>query len=157
VNGVTTLQSGLPLSLTYGGTNDLTSLGAGSIRPNVVAGCNPNEPGSAEQKETRGEWFSLACFTAPATVFSFGNEPRVDPMLRAQGITNFDVALRRTIRFHERYGLEVRVETFNLSNHPRFTAPGTSIGTSTAGQIQATVGSQANQPRTLQFAMRLTF
>ena len=157
VNGVTTLQSGLPLSLTYGGTNDLSSFGAGSIRPNVVAGCNPNEPGSAEQKETRGEWFNLACFTAPATVFSFGDEPRVDPTLRAQGITNFDVALRRDIRFHERYGLEIRGEVFNIANHIRFTAPGTAIGTGTAGQIQATVGSQQNQPRTIQLAMRFTF
>jgi hypothetical protein len=157
VNGVTTFQSGLPLSLTYGGTNDLSSFGAGSIRPNVVAGCNPNEPGSPEQKETRGEWFNLACFTAPTSVFSFGNEPRVDPTLRAQGISNFDAALRRTIRFHERYGLEIRGEVFNLTNHIRFTAPGTAIGTGTAGEIQATVGSQQNQPRTIQLAMRFTF
>jgi hypothetical protein len=78
-------------------------------------------------------------------------------MLRAQGITNFDAALRRTIRIHERYGLELRGEAFNLTNHVRFTAPGTAIGTTTAGQIQATVGSQANQPRTIQLAMRFTF
>ena len=158
VNGVTTLQSGLPLSIQYGGTNVLGStFGAGPIRPNVVAGCQENMPGSAEEKLTRGAWFNLACFTPPANVFSFGDEPRVDPTLRAQGITNFDVALRRRFTYHERYGLEIRGEAFNLTNHPRFGAPGTLIGTSTAAQIQTTVSSQANAPRLFQFAARLTF
>jgi hypothetical protein len=158
VNGVTTVQSGLPLSLTYGGTNQLgANFGTGPIRPNVIPGCQKDPGGTAEQKLGSGVWYNVACFTAPDTVFSFGNEPRVDPTLRQQGITNFDVAVRRTIRIRERYGLELRIESFNLTNHPRFNPPGTVIGTSSAGQIQAAVSSQGNTPRTFQFAARMTF
>jgi hypothetical protein len=157
INGITILQSGLPLSLSYGGTNDLGLFGAGTIRPNVIAGCNETEPGSPEQRATAGDWYNVKCFTAPASVFSFGDEPRVDPILRQQGIINFDVALRRIIPIRERYRLEMRAECFNIANHPRFGAPGTVIGTSAAGQIQSMITSQANTPRIFQFVARLSF
>jgi hypothetical protein len=157
INGVTTFQSGLPLSLSYGGTNDLGLFGAGTIRPNVIAGCKETEPGSPEQRLTAGDWYNVHCFTAPASVFSFGDEPRVDPVLRQQGIGNFDVALLRTVPIRERYRLEIRAESFNVTNKPCFGAPGTTIGTSAAGQIQSTIASQANTPRIFQFVARLTF
>ena len=37
-------------------------------------------------------WFNTACFAAPAD-FTFGNEPRVDPTLRSEGVNNFDFAI----------------------------------------------------------------
>jgi hypothetical protein len=157
INGITTFQSGLPLSLSYGGINDLGLFGAGTIRPNVIPGCKETEPGSPEQRVTAGDWYNVSCFTAPASVFSFGDEPRVDPVLRQQGIVNFDVAFRRTFAIRERYRLEMRAESFNVTNKPRFGAPGTVIGTSTAGQIQSMISSQANTPRIFQFGARLTF
>ena len=54
VNGVTTFQSGLPLIITSGATNVLNStFGAGTIRPNVVAGCEKSLPGSAVDRLSR--------------------------------------------------------------------------------------------------------
>ena len=157
VNGVTTIQSGLPLVITSGATNVLGStFGAGPIRPNVVAGCDKSGHGSAVDRLNSGQWFNTSCFTAPSS-FSFGNEPRVDPTLRAQGVTNFDVAVHKNLSFHERYALQFRAEAFNLANHTRFNAPGTSFGTSAFGVVQPGIASQGNQPRLMQFALRLSF
>ena len=157
VNGITTLQSGQPLTITSGSTNILNStFGAGTIRPNVVAGCKKDVGGSAVDRLNSGQWFNTACFTAPNS-YSFGNESRVDSQLRGQGITNFDVALFRNIAFTERYKLQFRAEAFNLANHTRFSNPGTSFGTSSFGVVSPGISSQANSPRLMQLALRLSF
>lgn len=157
VNGVTTVQSGQPLSITYGGTNSLGSFGAGGIRPNVVAGCNPNLPGSWVEKLNSGEAFNTACYTPPASSFSFGDEASTDPHLRGQGITNFDLAAFRKFTIHEHIVAQFRLETFNLANHTRFNNPGTSLGTSTFGVIGTGTTSQQNTPRVMQLALRINF
>ena len=157
INGVTTLQSGLPLAITSGATNVLSStFGAGTIRPNVVAGCDKSMPGSAVDRLNSGKWFNTACFTAPSS-FAFGNESRVDPQIRNQGITNFDLAIHKNTTVREGYVLEFRAEAFNLANHTRFANPGVSFGTSAFGVVQPGISSQANQPRLIQLALRLNF
>ena len=157
VNGVTTIQSGFPLSISYGGNNILSStFGAGTIRPNVIAGCRKSLPGSALDRFNGGKWFNTACFTAPS-VFGFGDEPGYDPELRGQGIINFDLGLRRNFTVRERYTIQFRAEAFNLANYTRFANPGTVMGTSTFGVITAGGSSQQNQPRLIQLAMRINF
>jgi hypothetical protein len=157
VNGVTTIQSGFPLQITYGGTNNLGTFGAGTVRPNVVAGCQETLPGSAVDRLNSGQWFNTSCFTAPATTFSFGDEPAYDPHIRGQGITNFDLAANRKFTIREHYVLQFRAEAFNIANHTRFANPGTSMGTATFGVVSPGISSQANQPRLIQLALRLTF
>jgi hypothetical protein len=157
LNGVATIQSGQPLSITFSGTNVLNStFGAGGIRPNTVPGCDPVLPGSWIERFRGGKAFNTACFVQPST-FGFGNEPAVDNILRGQGITNFDLALSRRFSFRERYALQFRAETFNLANHVRFANPTTSLGNSNFGQFTAGGTGQANNPRLLQLALRLTF
>ena len=157
VNGVTTIQSGFPLSLSYGGNNILSStFGASTIRPNVIAGCQESLPGSAVDRFNRGKWFNTACFTAPSA-FGFGDEPAYDPELRGQGIVNFDLAVVRNFIVRERYTIQFRAEAFNLANHTRFANPGTVLGTPTFGVITASGSSQQNQPRLIQLALRIKF
>lgn len=157
VSGITTLQSGFPLSISYGGNNILSStFGAGTIRPNVIAGCQKSLPGSAVDRFNSGKWFNTACFTAPSA-FGFGDEPGYDPELRGQGIINFDLALFRNFPVRERYSIQFRAESFNLANHTRFANPGTVMGTSTFGTITANGSSQQNQPRLIQLALRINF
>jgi len=157
VNGVTTVQTGFPLSISYGGNNILSStFGAGTIRPNVIAGCQKSLPGSAVDRFNSGEWFNTACFTTPSA-FGFGNEPGYDPELRGQGIVNFDLAVVRNFSFRERYKIQFRAEAFNLANNTRFANPGTVMGTSTFGTITGGGSSQQNQPRLIQLALRINF
>jgi hypothetical protein len=155
IDGVTTFQRGFPLKISYGGSTPLSNanLGTGKLRPNVVPGCDKNTPASGLQGRLN-EWFNTACFTAPAD-WGFGDEARVDPTLRMNGIDNFDFAIFKRTKFgpDDRLGLEFRTEFFDLFNHPQFGAPGTALGTSTFG----IVGSQINTPRQIQFALKFVF
>ena len=74
-------------------------------------------------------------------------------MLRAQGVNNFDLSISKRTEITERMGLEFRTEFFNLFNRVQFSPPNTQPGAAQFGQVTA----QYNQPRLVQFALRLKF
>jgi Carboxypeptidase regulatory-like domain/TonB dependent receptor-like, beta-barrel len=150
VDGVTVLQRGFPLKITDGNTLLISSLGAGvgTIRPNVVAGCDKG--GS----RTTAQWFNTTCFTDPAA-YTFGNEGRTDATLRQDGIINFDFALFKRTYFTERMNLEFRTEFFNLFNRAQFAAPNTTF-VNTGGNF-GQVTAIANNPRLIQFGLKFSF
>jgi hypothetical protein len=151
VNGIFTIQSGFPLSLQSSATNNLSQFyGAGSIRPNYVNGCVSQFGGKAQDRLS--QWFNTSCFAAPG-VNAFGNESRVDPVLRAAGVNNWDFSIFKNTKISERFGLQFRTEAFNLFNRVQFAPPNTSVGNPQYGKISA----QSNQPRLIQFALRLTW
>jgi hypothetical protein len=160
INGITTLQSAFPLAFMNANRNALVEnfaagnagpgTGAGVTRPNFIAGCNPVVEGTAQSR--LGKWFNTSCYAAPGA-FEFGNEPRVSPYLRAAGINNFDFAVAKKTTITERSNLEFRAEFFNLFNRVQFSPPNTQLGNSTFGQVTA----QYNQPRLIQFGLRLAF
>src|SRR5439155_8777956 len=125
IDGVTTYQRGFPLVFSNGQANDATLFGAGS-RPNIAPGCK-KASGSLSRLDG---WFNTTCFVAPAD-FTFGNEPRVDPTLRSDGVINFDFAVFKRIVFgrEDRAGIEARVEFFNLFNRTQFAPPNTTCCT----------------------------
>jgi hypothetical protein len=153
VDGVTIFQRGFPLVFTNGQVNGTTLFGGGS-RPNLILGCvagSPNQP--------IAEWFNTKCFTAPPD-FTFGDEPRVDPRLRAQGISNFDFALFKRARFgtNERLGLEFRTEFFNIFNRTQFAPPNTVCCTANNpnfGVVTSTA--TGTNPRLVQFGLKFLF
>ena len=148
INGISTIQAGAPLGFTMA-TNNTNSFG-GTPRPNVVAGCAKEVSGSAQSR--LNGWFNSGCFTAPAA-FTFGSESRTDPNLRAPGIANWDFAAFKETAITERYNLQFRAEVFNLFNRVQFSAPNTTVGTTTLGVVTA----QANNARLVQLALRLRF
>jgi hypothetical protein len=93
-----------------------------------------------------------ACFTQPGDT-SFGNEPRVDPSLRAQGQDNWDFALAKKTTIHDQLNLEFRVEAFNIANRVQFGSPNTTSG----GALFGVISAQNNNPRVLQFSLRTNF
>ena len=155
IDGVTSFQRGFPLVFTNGVANDTTLFGAGS-RPNILAGCEKNVPGSRIRR--LGGWFDTSCFTAPAD-FTFGDESRVDASLRSDGVDNFDFAMFKRIFFGEgRAGLESRVEFFNLFNRPQFGPPNTACClTNNANFGTVTSTAPGTNPRLVQFALKLFF
>src|SRR5262249_1614794 len=98
------------------------------------------------------KWFNTSVFSAPGA-FQFGSTPRTLPDLRAGSTRNYDVSLFKNFHLTERMKLQLRSEFFNIFNTPRFAAPVGSFGTAAFG----VVSSQANDPREMQLALRLSF
>jgi len=156
VDGVTIFQRGFPLVFTNGQVNGTTLFGGGS-RPNIIPGCVGTMSGGATPRIA--EWFNTACFRPPPD-FIFGNEPRVDPRIRAQGITNFDFAIFKRSRFgsNERLGVEFRTEFFNIFNRTQFAPPNTVCCTANNpnfGVVTSTA--TGTNPRLVQFGLKFLF
>src|SRR5208337_1708964 len=152
--GITTFASGFPQAITSAAANVLSSLfGAGTIRPNVVAGCTKALAGSiVTSAQTGTSVLNPACFAAPGP-FALGNEPRVDPTLQAQGINNWDISLSKLAPVSERVSLNFGAEFFNAFNRVQFGPSNTSFGSALFGKIT----SQVNNPRQIQFSLRASF
>jgi hypothetical protein len=150
VNGIGTLQSGYPLALTASANNLVTYFGAGTLRPNMASGCDPTISGSAQSRLSK--WFNTACYSYPGT-YSLGNEARTDPKLRSQGANNWDFAAVKSNKITEQVNLQFRAEFFNLFNRVRFSPPNTVVDNANFGKVLA----QQNQPRLIQFSLRLNF
>ena len=158
IDGVTLLQKGFPVNVSANVNNTVGQFNAG-LRPNVAANCNRATSGSAEARVRSGlaageGWINASCYSQPAA-YTFGNESRVDPSLRSQGPANFDFAAFKNTNFGpgERLGLQFRTEFFNIFNHPQFGPPGNSFGSSNFGEVT----SQVNNPRLVQFALKVIF
>ena len=173
-NGITTFQSGFPLTFTTSVQNQLAQkFGAGVTRPNMVAGCNSKIGGSGLVRVNAGSWFNPSCFQYPGD-YAYGNEPRVDSQLRTDGIKNFDVALQKSTSLHEALSLDFRAEFFNIFNRVQFGPPVTlapvspacpiwsptanasnssCAATNTFGQVTT----QVNNPRQIQVSLRLNY
>jgi len=174
VDGITTFQRGFPVKISYGAGTALSGsgfLGQSTLRPDVVPGCDKNVSGSPVSR--LGGWFNTSCFQQPglntpglngvsipgiANGWAFGNEPRVDPTLRQQGINNFDFAVFKKTTIGERANIEFRTEFFNIFNHPQFGPPnGTCCTANNAnfGVVTNTIGNA--QSRLIQFGLKFAF
>ncbi|MGH9627906.1 MAG: TonB-dependent receptor domain-containing protein [Bryobacteraceae bacterium] len=144
VNGIATLNSGLPLIFS---TIENTSFSfGGSQRPDSTGvDANLDNP-------TIDRWFDTDQFTQPAQ-YTFGNVGRVHPTLRADRIENFDASLFKNFRITEGTELQFRAESFNLANHPIFASPNTQVGNVNFGRIT----SQQNASRQTQLALKILF
>jgi hypothetical protein len=128
------------------------STGTGN-RPNLVG-----DPVLADP--TVDKWFNPAAYQPPADVTgTFGNVGR--STLRGPGQFNIDMSLIKMTRFN-RFNLELRVEAFNLLNHPQFQGPNATIGNAAVGQITAMLQNPScalcgTTERNIQFAAKLSF
>jgi hypothetical protein len=81
--------------------------------------------------------------------FTFGNAGR--NILIGPGFVTWDSGVDKEFRMNERFGLQFRLEFFNLLNRPNFGLPNASIGSAGAGTITTVV----TNARQVQFALRL--
>ncbi len=153
--------SGQPLNITTGTDNSLTGLG--NDRPDQML---QNVYATNQSCKTAPcvQFINPLAF-APNPTGTYGNVGR--NALRGPGFFNFDLALSRTFKIKERYGLQARAEAFNILNHTNFVGnivpagqpPGASYSTLSQGLSSATFGQimGAFDPRILQFALKMTF
>jgi hypothetical protein len=174
VDGITTFQRGFPVKISYGAGTALSGsgfLGQSTLRPDVVAGCDKNVSGSPVSR--LGGWFNTSCFQQPglntpglngvsiqgiANGWAFGDEPRVDPTLRQQGINNFDFAVFKKTTIGERANIEFRTEFFNIFNHPQFGPPNGTCCTANNANFGVVTNTIGNAPsRLIQFGLKFAF
>ncbi len=142
-NGITTFQSGTPLTITANST-------AGLFNPLTRPNTNGKDPRLGGKVDERlNKYFDTSVYSQPAA-FTFGNVgPTVN--IRNDGVKNFDLSLFKQFAPLEKMRVQFRVEALNAFNTPRFGSPTTSVTSNTFGQIT----SQANSPRQLQFGLKI--
>jgi hypothetical protein len=119
------------------------------IRPNQI--CNP-----VLSHPTLSEWFNPACFAQPASG-QLGSANRTP--LSGPDFVNTDFSIIKHFVPREGMRVDFRAEFFNLFNHPQFGAPGgNGYGADLASPSTfATVNYTVNNPRLVQFALKLAF
>jgi hypothetical protein len=148
------ILSGSPLNITSGVDNSRT--GIGLDRPNLVPGVDPYTHNHIQQKANLG-YFNKAAFTQNA-VGTYGNIGRNG--FRTPNFYNVDLAISRNFPIHERLNFQLRMEGFNIMNHPNFTVTSASGSTAfTLGLNSGTFGNVtgAADPRIFQLAGKFNF
>ena len=152
VSGVTTIQSGIPFSVTNAQSNldhdgDAGSAGTGG-RADAVPGVTPISPGPNSSKLTN--YLNPAAF-ALAPRSRYGTLGR--NTLRGPGANLWDARISKVTPLRERLQLRFLTEFFNVWNHPAFANPATTLGTATFGVISSTV----SNARIIQMALKLEY
>jgi hypothetical protein len=150
VSGVTVAEKGVPLYITYSGTDTL-GLGGGTTN-------RPDQVSKVSYPKTKAAWFSTSSFAAPTAPWnggsnqgfgSAGKDAVVGP-----GIFNWNLSLFKSIPLtaHEGPKIELRFESFNTFNHTIPQGVDQNTGDSNFGHITSDYG-----PRTLQLGGKIQF
>lgn len=169
--GVTTIQSGLPLTLT--GTNSANAFGTTADRVQLAAGCTYSDLlTSGSVSDRLGGQSGGPGYLNRACILNGANGLAAWPLIEPGGGTNFgnsgvgivfgpgqnntDVAvIKRTpiSWLKEGANVEFRTEFFNAFNTPQFSNPSTNGSSAAFGTITSTSVS----PRIIQFGLKLNF
>ncbi len=153
ISGIQQAQTGLPFELR--GTRDNLHTGL-TNRPQLVGKPYPSN---------RGEKLSGGVVTGPSAS-AFANAPFGQDLsirrnaFHGPGFVNTDAVVQKTQTLHEDLKLVLRVESYNVLNHPNFdspsslnfTSPTFGLSTSQVGQNDGTTGA-----RQLQGAIKVIF
>lgn len=147
LNGIASLWSGYPFTVTSG--VDSARTGTGNQRADLIG--NPYLPEGRSRNERIAEWLNKSAFRpGGATVGTFGNLGR--NTFRGPGYASVDLGLFKKFAVTERVGAMLRFEAFNAFNRVNLQGPATAQNNA---NFMRTTG--AEDPRILQFALRLTF
>ncbi len=128
------------------------SVGISSCPANNGAGCRTNLNGNPNLDKSQRlvtHWFNTAEFAA-SPAGTFGNQ-RANSIV-GPGYVDLDFYAHKQFLFGEERALQLRVETFNLFNHPDFGNPISTFGASNFGSITS-----AMPAREFQFGAKFNF
>jgi hypothetical protein len=116
-------------------------------RPNQT--CNP-----VLSHQTLAAFFNASCFSAPPAG-ELGNANRTP--LSGPDFVNTDFSIIKHFVPREGMRVDFRTEFFNLFNHAQFGLPGGLSFADINSPTFATITSTVNNPRVIQFALKLAF
>jgi hypothetical protein len=149
VNGITTIQSGQPVSITS--SANTTGSFNGTQRPNST-GISSRTAGSIKSRVD--SFFNAAAFSVPAR-YAFGNVGRNLPDNRGPALQVWDLSLLKRIPVKEAKQFEFRAEFFNVLNNVNFQLPD---GDSTVfGRPQFGTLTGAERARIIQFGLKFRY
>jgi hypothetical protein len=151
LNGIATLNSGTPFTVSDTANvalqaNSPPISGFAASRPDVIG--DPNDG-----PHTVDAWMSRSAFQRldPVTqAGQFGNEGR--NAVRGPGYADLDVSIVRSVQLSTGIRLELRAESFNVTNHVNLGLPVADLNSANFGKILS-----AGPPRLMQFAAKLVF
>ncbi|HEY4355086.1 MAG TPA: TonB-dependent receptor [Acidobacteriaceae bacterium] len=154
------LRSGQNFSVTSAGDIGNTGNGNTYERANIVgdpytAGAVASNPSCSAPSSVRNaaHWFNPCAFVTP-NQGTLGNSGR--NMLQAQTYNDVDASVTRSFPIWEALSLRLRVDAFNVLNHPTLGLPAAATTTSTTIGTVSSVATNTNQ-RLLQFSAKLQF
>jgi len=149
INVIEKITSGFPVFIDASNNSsgvNLTNNGNNLNRPNQICSAKASNP-------TISNWFNTQCF-ADAPGGELGNSPRA-PVYGPDFVnTDFSVIKGFRLPWRDGMALDFRAEFFNIFNHPQFGLPG---GDADSGTNFGIITSTVNNPRLIQFALKLKF
>ena len=148
-NGLWRFDNGLPIALSVSNSRPLPTYGA--QRPNLLQTLNRNN-----NSDWLNQFFADPQAAVTPAAFTVGNAPREISTVRAPGTATTALSVFKEFSLtplREGSHLEFRAEAFNALNHPQFSPPNVTVGSSAFGKVT----SQANTPRQVQLALKLYF
>jgi hypothetical protein len=154
VSGVTKASTGLPVTLSTDLDNSLMGSNPNGVN-NRYIDLPDRIPGSLHINHSpanRQPYFNTALYSANAlgTLGDAGRRPFAGP-----GDFNTDLVVQKTTRIDDARSLQLRIEAFNVFNHPQFFGPAAVNGNYSNPLFGQVV--QALAPRLLQAAAKFTF
>jgi hypothetical protein len=124
----------------------LRGLGIGTPYGNKAA--RPNQVAPVVMTKKPSDWFSASSYQAAEG--AFGNVS-TGSML-GPDFQKWDVALAKNTKIGEHVNVQLRVESFDVFNHPNFWGVGTALGGASFGTVTSD-----HEPRLLQMGGKVTF
>jgi hypothetical protein len=146
INGITTIQSGTPLSIS---ASNVAGIGTASEWANSN-GQSPVLTGNVHDR--LNQYFNTSVFSQPAA-FTLGNVSPYVSDLRTPYQNSSDLSCFKEFFPRENIRVQFRAEFFNAFNRVQFSGPTTSVTSTSFGVISG----QANSPRQLQFGLKILF
>ena len=141
LSGTSTIYTGPPFTprvANFNYTNGEAS------RPDRIAKGTIDNP-------TIDQWFNRLAFpVVPLASYRFGSSGR--NILDGPGTFVLNMSVSRTLRFAEQKALQLRLESFNMPNHPNFNLPENRVDIISGGTI-----TRAKNNRNLQLGARFEF
>jgi hypothetical protein len=153
LSGISTFESGVPLSLNCQFTYPVNLFGGGDY-----SRCNLTGPVHLSRGQRSFYRFYNTGVIQPPTKTNPGNA--APGVVRGPGVEDWDISLFKNIPLGEKRSLQFRLETFNTFNHPQFNNVDTNPQfDQTGAQVNGRLGQIISDylPRQVQLALKLIF
>jgi hypothetical protein len=150
ISGITSAETGLPLTITYNGA-DTVGLGGGFTN-------RPNRISSVKYPKTAAAWFDKSAFADPLAPWAggtnqgFGNTGKDSVLGPALINENLSLFKAFNLTSHEGPRIELRFESFNTFNHTNYQGIDRASHDANFGQVTSDYG-----PRLLELGGKFIF